>query len=113
MVPFIFGAMMPLLISYFKLSFKITARLSKSNVSLAPPDIHPGDIFHPDFANSRPTYFDISVRNSLLPQFLNQASFTAGVASSTGEVAKDAKYDHNVSSTGNAFFPLVVETLGL
>ena len=28
-------------------------------------------------------------------------------------MAKDAKYDHNVSSTGSVFFPLVVETLGL
>ena len=26
---------------------------------------------------------------------------------------KDAKYDHNVSSAGCVFFPLVVETLGL
>ena len=34
----------------------------------------PGDIFHPDFADGRPTYFDVSVRNSLLPQYLNRAS---------------------------------------
>ena len=27
-------------------------------------------------------------------------------------MAKDAKYNHNVSSTGSVFFPLVVETLG-
>ena len=35
------------------------------------------------------------------------------MASSTSEMAKDAKYDRNVSSTGSVFFPLVVETLGL
>ena len=34
-------------------------------------DIHPGDIFHTDFDDGRPTYFDVFVRNSLLPQFLN------------------------------------------
>lgn len=36
---------------------------------------------------SQTYYFDISVRNSLLPQFLNRASFSASVASSTGEMA--------------------------
>ena len=75
--------------------------------------LHPGDIFHPDFSDGKPTYFDISVRNSLLPQFLSRASLVAGIASSAGEMDKDAKYDHNVSSAGCVFFPLVVETLGL
>ena len=73
----------------------------------------PGDIFHPDFSGGKPTYFDISVRNSLLPQFLSRASLVAGIAISAGEVDKGAKYDHNVSSAGCVFFPLVVETLGL
>ena len=31
--------------------------------------VRPGDIFHPDFSDGKPTYFDISVRNSLLPHF--------------------------------------------
>ena len=75
--------------------------------------VRPGDIFHPDFSDGKPTYFDISVRNSLLPHFLSRASLVAGVASSAGEMDKDAKYDHNVSSAGCVFFPLVVETLGL
>ena len=73
----------------------------------------PGDIFHPDFSDGKPTYFDISVQNSLLPQFFSGTSFVAGIASSAGEMDKDAKYDHNVSSAGCVFFPLVVETLGL
>ena len=37
----------------------------------------------------------------------------AGVASSPGEMAKDAKYDRDVSSILEIFFSLVVETLGL
>ena len=75
--------------------------------------VRPGDIFHPDFSDGKPTYFDVSVRNSLLPHFLSRASLVAGVASSAGEMDKDAKYNHNVSSAGCVFFPLVVETLGL
>ena len=56
---------------------------NESSVYLVPLiAIHLGDIFHPDFADGQPTYFDISVRNSLLPQFLNRVSFAAGVASS-------------------------------
>ena len=75
--------------------------------------MRPGDIFHPDFSDGKPTYFYISVRNSLLPHFLSRTSLVAGIASSAGEMDKDAKYDHNVSSAGCVFFPLVVETLGL
>ena len=72
-----------------------------------------GDIFHLDFSDDKPTYFDISVRKSLLPQFLSRASLVAGIASSAGEMDKDAKYNHYVSSAGCVFFSLVVETLGL
>ena len=75
--------------------------------------IHREDIFYPDFSDGKPTYFDISVRNSLLPQFLSRASLVSGIASSAGEMNKDTKYDHSVSSAGCIFFPLVVETLGL
>ena len=41
-----------------------------------------------------------------MSQFLNRVSFVAGIASSAGEMDKDAKYDHCISS----FFPLIVET---
>ena len=44
---------------------------------------------------------------------MSRASLVAGVASSAGEMDKDAKYNHNVSSAGCVFFPLVVKTLGL
>ena len=51
----------------------------------------PGVIFHPHFSDGKPTYFDISVQNSLLPQFLSRAFFVAGIASSAGEIDKDTK----------------------
>ena len=73
--------------------------------------IRPGDIFHPDFSDSKNTYFDISVRNSLLSQFLSKASrplLLALLALLVHEMYKDAKYDHSVFSAGCVFFPLVV-----
>ena len=97
----IFVATMLLLIFCFNAQVKREQRISGSSA------IHPGHIFH------RPTYFDISVQNRLLPQFLNRASSGTGVAFSTGEMDKDAMHNHNVSSAGSVFFPLVVESLGL
>ena len=34
----------------------------------------PGNIYHPDFLDELPAYFDITVRNSLLPKFLTFAA---------------------------------------
>ena len=65
----------------------------------------PGDVYHPDFFDGCPTFFDISVRNSLQPNHLNEASTSAGVAAASGEAEKDAKHRPSV--------PLVVESLGL
>ena len=31
----------------------------------------PGDVYHPNFQQGKPAYFDISVRSSLQPQYLN------------------------------------------
>ena len=71
----------------------------------------PGDIFHPDFSNGCPTYFDTSVRNSLTPG--NITSLTAGVAGLRGEAFKDAKHFSEVEGTGAVFIPLVTDALGL
>ena len=73
----------------------------------------PGDIFHPDFVQGKPAYFDVSVRNSLQPQFLCRAASLAGAAGEAGEMAKDARHEEGVIAVGGVFFPLVVETLGL
>ena len=45
----------------------------------------PGDIFHPDFLDGLPAYFDITVHNSLLPQFINVAATYPGAAADAGE----------------------------
>ena len=73
----------------------------------------PGDIFHPDFDDGRPTYFDISVRHTLQPGNLNRASVNAGAAAVAGEMGKDQKHAANVELVGGRFHPLVMETLGV
>ena len=72
----------------------------------------PGDIFHPDFHDGKPTYFDISVVNPLQPGSINEASRSAGVAAARREEEKDGKFNESVSRAGGAFIPLVVESLG-
>ena len=42
--------------------------------------------------------------NSFQPQFLNRTSSVAGAASAAGELAKDMKYDHDVSLGGGIFY---------
>ena len=73
----------------------------------------PGDIYHPDFERGRPTYFDITVRNSLQPTYMVKAACQAGVAAEAGEREKDSSYKDIVSENGGVFYPLVVESLGL
>ena len=38
----------------------------------------PGDIFHPDFYNGHPTYFDVSVRSALHSGVLSHSAITPG-----------------------------------
>lgn len=73
----------------------------------------PGDIAHPTFVDGRPTYFDVSVSNTLQPGNLNRALSMAGVAALEAEMRKDTKYEDHVRSQGGRFIPLVVESLGL
>ena len=76
-------------------------------------DMRPGDIFHPNFQHGLPTYFDVTVRNSLQPAYLVRAASHAGTAAEAGEMEKDARHDTFVTSTGSKFEPLVVESFGL
>ena len=48
----------------------------------------PDDIYHTDYLNGTPTFFDITVRNSLQGRFLNQASVKPGAAATAGEEEK-------------------------
>ena len=79
---------------------------------LSDDNSRPGDLYHPDFLLGRPAYFDITVRNSLLPQFLINSSLQAGAAAASGELEKDSKYLEAVESAHCLFYPLVIETLG-
>ena len=71
----------------------------------------PGDIFHLDFERGLPTYFDLTVRNSLQPAYLIKAATCAGAAAEAGELEKDQRHDSLVSSAGSIFYPIVVESL--
>ena len=52
----------------------------------------------------KPAYFDVSVRNSLQPQFLCRAASLAGAAGEAGEMAKDARHEEGViAATGCCF----------
>ena len=73
----------------------------------------PGDIFHPDFERGLPTYFDLTVRNSLQPSYLVKRTSRPGAAAEAGEIEKDQRHDCMVSQTGSVFHPLMLETLGL
>ena len=74
----------------------------------------PGNVFHPDFDQGLPTYFDIiSVRNSLQPSYVVQAATRVGIATEAGEIEKDIRHNSWVSDSGSVFHPLVVESLGL
>ena len=37
-------------------------------------NMKPGDVFHPDFEQGLPTYFDLTVRNSIQPLYIAQAA---------------------------------------
>ena len=73
----------------------------------------PGDVFHPDFEQGSPTYFDISIRNSFQTQYITKAAQYAGAAAEAGENEKDRRHEAFVTATGGIFHPLVVETFGL
>ena len=72
----------------------------------------PGDVFHPDFHNDRPTYFDISVIHSGIITHSRSASLP-GFAALKGEMEKDARHRDLVEDAGGVFFPLVVDNFGV
>jgi hypothetical protein len=72
----------------------------------------PGDVYHPDFDQGHPTYFDISVRNSLQASYIIQAAVHAGVAAKAGKLEKDYCHNSSVEAHNCIFHPLV-DSLGL
>ena len=73
-------------------------------------DNRPGDVFHPDFSEGRAGFFDVTVRNSLLPTFITKAAINAGAAAEAAEASKDIHHEAHVVAAGGSFFPLVVWT---
>ena len=75
-------------------------------------DLHrPGDIYHHDFTNGKPAFFDITVRNSLQASYIVAAATSAGAAALTGEMEKDAYHDETVAAAGGEFSSLALKTL--
>ena len=60
----------------------------------------PGDVFHPDFSEGRAGFFDVTVRNSLLPIFITNAAINAGAAAEAAEASKDIRHEAHVVAAG-------------
>ena len=60
-----------------------------------------------------PTYFDLSLRNSLQPSYIIHSANRAGAAAEAGVLEKNRCHEDMLKATGSLFEPLVVETLGL
>ena len=73
----------------------------------------PGDVFHSDFHNGHPTYFDISVRSALHSGVITHSASSPGFAALKGEMEKDARHRDLVEDAGGVFFPLVVDNFGV
>ena len=46
----------------------------------------PGDIFHPEFVDGRPAFFDVTVRNTIQAKYLCEAAEIVGAATRAGEL---------------------------
>ena len=75
--------------------------------------VQSGDIFHPDFADGRPGYFDVSIRNTMQPAYVAKSAISAGAAAMAGEEEKDHRHDSKVNAAGDYFYPIIVESFGL
>ena len=73
----------------------------------------PGDVFHPDFHNGHPTYFDISVRSAVHSGVITHSTLSPEFAALRGEMEKDAQHRRLVEAVGGVFFPLVLDNFGV
>jgi len=71
----------------------------------------PGDLYHPDFCQGCPAFFDVSVCNTLSPSLISQVSVFAAAAD--GEALKDKQHEANVVAAGGQFYSLIVKTFGV
>ena len=63
-------------------------RRNKQLADKTPPVARPGDIYHPDFINEKPAFFDVTVRNSLQSCYGVTCATSAGTAALAGEGEK-------------------------
>ena len=61
----------------------------------------------------KPTYFDISVRNSFTPFHIIHLSEKTGAADEDGKSEVDEHCNINASGSKRLFYPLVVELYGV
>ena len=71
----------------------------------------PGDVYHPDFMDGQPGYFDVTIRNSLQPFYILKAVIRPGAAAEAAEFEKDARHEANGTTAGGLFYPLVLNLL--
>ena len=93
--------------TYFFIIFQLTAQILEWNSDAVETTTDDQGIFiPPDFLEGRPAYFDVSVRNTFLPQYI------VNLLPMQEDGEKDDKYGSDVSATSGLFYPLVVESLG-
>ena len=73
----------------------------------------PGDVYHADFIDGRPGYFDVTIRNSAAFLYI-ESSDQSWCSSRSSGMRKRYQYRHetNVTTAGGLFYPLVFESLG-
>ena len=57
----------------------------------------PGDIFHPDFVDGRPAFFDVTARNTVQAKYVCEAAEMAGAAARAGELER-------ITNTSNRYW---------
>ena len=68
-------------------------------------------MYHPDFLNCHPAYFDVLERNMLQLGNPHHASTDVGAAAIAREIEKDNKHAGSVEEVGGRFFLLVTKIL--
>ena len=74
---------------------------------------HLGDVYHLNFTNDKPTYFDVSIWNTMQPSYIIPSSTLAGAAAFAGEEEKDTHHQANVEAADGCFYPLILKRLVL
>ena len=56
----------------------------------------PGDIFHSDFVDGRPAFFDVMLRNTVQAKYVFEAAEIVGAAARPRELEKDYEHEQSV-----------------